>query len=225
MLWTTAAARKGDLVPRPSTPRLSREQIVATALDVIDAGGLHALSMRRLADELGVKAASLYNHVATKDELLDEVASALMEQVDVAGFAGADWPTAVIGWARSYRAAFAAHPNIVPFLAYGPARRAASLRRADTVHGGLVKAGWPPRDATLIGAAVKYLVIGAAMGSFSGGFIDDVQVYLDRYPNLEQAHLLREHAEEIDTDSFELALHALVDGLRRRYAALPKVGD
>lgn len=191
---------------------------MTTALAIIDDGGLHALSMRRLADELGVKAASLYNHVATKDDVLDEVASALTAQIDVSAFAGEDWQAAVIRWARSYRAAFAAHPNIVPFLAYGPARREASLRRADAVHGGLVRAGWPPRDATLIGAAVKYLVIGAAMGSFSGGFIDDVQVYLDRYPNLEQAHLIREHAEEIDTDSFELALHALVDGLAHRYA-------
>lgn len=207
-------------MPRPSTPRLSRDQIVARALNIIDDGGLHALSMRRLADELGVKAASLYNHVATKDELLDEVASELMEQVDVSGFDGTDWAAALIRWARSYRAAFAAHPNIVPFLAYGPARRPTSLRRADAVHGGLTRAGWPPRDATLIGAAVKYLVIGAAMGSFSGGFIDDVQVYLDHYPNLERAHLLREHAAEVDTDSFELALHALVDGLRHRHTAL-----
>ena len=105
----------------------------------------------------------------------------------------------------------------MPFLAYGPARREASLRAADAVHGGLVGAGWPPRYATMIGASTKYLVVGAAMGSFSRGFEDDVQVYLDRYPNLVDAPSLREHADEIDADRFELALDAFLDGLATLY--------
>lgn len=58
-------------------------------------------------------------------------------------------------------------------LAYGPARREGSLRRADAVHGGLVGAEWPPRYATMIGASTKYLVIGSAMASFARGFDDD----------------------------------------------------
>jgi AcrR family transcriptional regulator len=199
-------------VPRPTTPLLSGERIRAAALAIIDADGLAGLSMRRLATELGVRAASLYGHVATKDDLLHAVANGIMEEVDVSAFSQ-DWRTGLLTWARSYRAALAAHPNIVPFLAYGPARREASLRRADAVHGGLVGAGWPPRYATMIGASTKYLVVGAAMSSFSGGFSDDVQVYVDRYPNLHQAHRLRQHAEEIDRDSFELALSAFVVGL------------
>ncbi|HEY2043952.1 MAG TPA: hypothetical protein VGH11_14835, partial [Jatrophihabitans sp.] len=86
--------------------------------------------------------------------------------------------------------------------------------------GGLVAAGWPPRHATMIGAATKYIVVGAAMTSFSGGFVDDVQVYLDRYPNLAEAHRLRRHAAEIDVDSFELALGSFLDGLAARYTEL-----
>ncbi|HEY8374081.1 MAG TPA: TetR/AcrR family transcriptional regulator C-terminal domain-containing protein [Pseudonocardiaceae bacterium] len=207
-------------MPRPSTPLLSPERIRRTALAILDREGLAALSMRRLAQELGVRAASLYNHVATKDELLDQIASEIMEQVDTSAFAPdspADWRAALITWGRSYRAALAAHPNIVPYLAYGPAHREASLRRADEIHGGLTRAGWPPRYATMIGAAVKYLVIGAAMGSFARGFIDDATLYAGRFPHLTQAHLLRAHAERIDQDSFELALHALVDGLSAQY--------
>jgi AcrR family transcriptional regulator len=176
--------------------------------------------MRRLAGELGVRAASLYSHYATKDELLQDIADDIMSPVDTTAFA-VDWRDGLRVWARSYRAALAAHPNMVPVLATGPARRETSLARADAVHGGLVAAGWPPRHATMIGASTKYLVLGAALSSFSRGFDDDVAVYGDRYPHLAQAHLLREHAEAVDTDSFELALDAFVAGLEALRASLP----
>ncbi|HEX9336725.1 MAG TPA: TetR/AcrR family transcriptional regulator C-terminal domain-containing protein [Pseudonocardiaceae bacterium] len=202
---------------RPRTPVLSRARIHQTALRILDADGLAGLSMRKLAAELGVRAPSLYGHVASKDELLHAVANDLMEAVDISGFGTGDWRLGLRMWARSYRAALGTHPNMVPFLAEGPARREASLRVADAVHGGLVGAGWPARYATMIGASTKYLVVGAAMGSFSRGFEDDVQIYRDRYPNLIDAPSLREHADEIDADSFELALDAFLDGLGTLY--------
>ncbi|MBA0124987.1 TetR family transcriptional regulator [Haloechinothrix sp. YIM 98757] len=202
----------------PSPSRVTRDAIRETALDLIDRDGLAGLSMRKLATELGVQAPSLYGHVATKDDLLHEIAEGIMEKVDVSDFAGGDWSRGIRTWARSYRAALAEHPNMVPFLAAGPARRETALARADAVHGGLVGAGWPPRYATMIGASTKYLVLGAAMGSFSRGFEEDVRVYLDRYPNLSQAHRLASHAEEIDAGSFELALDAFVRGLDALYA-------
>ncbi|MGH3625157.1 MAG: TetR/AcrR family transcriptional regulator [Sciscionella sp.] len=204
-------------MPRPSAPILSRDGIRAAALAIVDEDGLAGLSMRRLAERLGVRAASLYRHVFTKDELLEDVANEIMSQVDTSAFAEGEWRHGLLVLARSYRAALAAHPNIVPFLAYGPARRQAALQRADAVHGGLTRAGWPPRYATMIGASTKYLVVGSAISSFSGGFSDDVQVYLERYPNLNQAHLLAAHAGEIDLDSFELALATFLDGLSLLY--------
>ncbi|WP_430786247.1 TetR/AcrR family transcriptional regulator [Actinoplanes sp. G11-F43] len=204
-------------MPRPTTPLLTRPGIRTSALSIIDRAGLDGLSMRKLAADLGVSAPALYNHYPTKEHLLDDVASEIMERVDVSAFAHG-WREGLLTWARSYRAALAEHPNIVPFLARGPSRRDASLRRADTVHGGLVAAGWPPRDATMIGASTKYLVLGAAMGSFSRGFVDDVQVYVDRYPALNDAHRLREHADAVDRDSFDFALTMFVDGLAARLA-------
>lgn len=206
-------------MPRPRTPLLSQDAIREAALRIIDAGGLPTLTMRKLAGELGVQAASLYGHFPTKESLLEDTADHLMRQVDVSGFAGGDWRAALAVWARSYRAALAEHPQFVPFLAYGPSLRATSLQRADAVHGGLIRAGWPPRHATMIGGAVKYLVLGAALASFANGFVDDVQVYADRYPNLVGAHRLREHAAAIDQDSFELALNSFLDGLDTRYRA------
>jgi AcrR family transcriptional regulator len=205
-------------VARPATPLLTRPGIRAAALAIVDRDGLAGLSMRKLAAGLRVSAPALYFHYPTKDQLLDDVAGEIMESVDVGDFGGG-WRAGLLTWARSYRAALAAHPNIVPFLAHGPNRREASLRRADAIHGGLVAAGWPPRDATMIGAATKYLVIGAALGSFSRGFVDDVQVYHDRYPALSDAHRLREHADEIDRDSFEFALTTFIGGLAARHPA------
>src|SRR5690606_31349546 len=128
--------RRGAAVPRPTTPLLSLEAIRQAGLEIIDNEGLERLSMRRLAERLGVRAASLYNHVPTKEHLLHEIADGVMAQVDVSGFE-VDWVTGLRSWARSSRAALAAHPNLVPFLASGPARRENALRRADAVHGGL----------------------------------------------------------------------------------------
>lgn len=211
-------------MPRPTSPLLSTERICRGALEIVDTAGLDALSMRRLAEQLGVRAASLYNHVATKEQLLHAVADSVMTSVDVSGFA-VDWPTGLRTWARSYRAALAAHPNMVPFMASGPERRETALHRADAVHGGLTEAGWPQRYATMIGASTKYLVLGAAMGSFSAGFVDDAEIYDDRFPHLHHAHLLREHAEEIDHESFELALAALIDGLEPLYRRVTAGGS
>src|SRR5690606_24754596 len=185
-------------------------------LEIIDNEGLERLSMRRLAERLGVRAASLYNHVPTKEHLLHEIADGVMAQVDVSGFE-VDWVTGLRSWARSYRAALAAHPNLVPFLASGPARRENALRRADAVHGGLPSAGWPERYATMIGASTKYLVVGSALSSFSRGFPDAAAVYTEQSPILRHAHLVHGRAGEIDSDSFELALSALIDGLQQLY--------
>lgn len=198
----------------PRSPVLTASGIRAAALGIIDRDGLDGLSMRKLAAELGVRAASLYGHVTTKDDLLHDLADQVLAEVDVSGFAGGDWRHGLATCARSYRAALAEHPNIVPFLAHGPAHREASLHRLDVVHGGLVAAGWERREATTIAAALLYLVLGAAISSFSGGFTEDRT--RDRYPHLDRAHLLPGAARQLDHDSFELALTAFLDGLALR---------
>ncbi|WP_344578301.1 TetR/AcrR family transcriptional regulator [Streptomyces lunalinharesii] len=207
---------------RPRKPLLSRERIVTTALALIDAEGLAALSTRRLAAELGVSGPSLYNHFTTKDEILDAVADTVVAQVDVSTLAtGVDWRAGLLDWARSYRAALAAHPHVVPFLAQGPGRRPAGLRMADAAFGGMVEAGWPPALATKVCAMVRYFVAGSALGSFARGFVDDPGAYDPAdYPHLGQAHLLAEHQRRVDEGAFEAGLAALVDGLTLHHPEL-----
>ncbi|MCZ7461250.1 TetR/AcrR family transcriptional regulator [Streptomyces sp. WMMC940] len=206
---------------RPRKPLLSRERIVGTASALVDAEGLDAVSTRRLAAELGVSGPSLYNHFSNKDEILDAVADAVSARVDLSMFDESDprdWRTALHDWAVSYRAALTEHPNVVPVLARGPGRRPAGLKVADAVFGAMVRAGWPPAQATHIGALMRYFITGSALGSFAGGFVDDATAYdPSDYPHLGQAHLLAERQERIDEGAFETGLRALLDGLTARY--------
>ncbi|AXK37383.1 TetR/AcrR family transcriptional regulator [Streptomyces armeniacus] len=202
---------------RPRKRLLSRERIVACALALVDAEGLQAVSTRRLAAELGVSGPSLYNHFRTKDEILDAVADTVCADVDLSMFEdGTGWREALTRWARSYRAALTAHPNIVPFLAQGPGRRPSQLRMADAVFGTLTGAGWSRVQATHIGAMMRYFVAGSALGSFARGFVDDAELYARDYPHLDEAHLLADYQQRVDDGAFETGLRALLDGLALR---------
>lgn len=209
---------------RPRKPLLSRDRIVEAAGALVDAEGLEAVSTRRLAAALGVSGPSLYNHFRTKDEILDAVADAVSARVDLSMFeagAGRTWREALHEWAHSYRDALADHPNIVPVLARGPGRRPAGLRLADAVFGAMTAAGWPPAQATRIGALMRYFILGSAVGSFARGFVDDEAAYdPSDYPHLGQAHLLAERQREVDEGAFETGLAALLDGLALQYEAL-----
>jgi AcrR family transcriptional regulator len=207
---------------RPRRGLLTRQRIVETAAALIDAEGLDALSARRLAAELGVQGPSLYNHFATMGEILDDVADAVIAQVDVSAFGRLDWREALRLWARSYHEVLTAHPNIVPVLAQGPGRRPAALAMADAVYGGLLDAGWPEARATHIGALLRYLVTGSALGSFALGFAEDPQLYA-QFPHLQRAHLLAEHQHSVDEGAFTLGLDMLIAGLDRLYASLKGV--
>ena len=197
---------------RPRQALLTRERIVDAASALVDKEGLDALSMRRLATELGVQGPSLYNHFGTKAEIVDAVADAVIERVDLTVFGAYEWPEALRRWARSYHGVLAAHPNIVPALAAGPGRRPAQLAMAEAVFGALVDAGWPPARATHIGALMRYLVTGSALGSFALGFDIDPELY-DQYPHLHRAPLLAARHEAVDEAAFELGLDLLINGL------------
>jgi AcrR family transcriptional regulator len=201
---------------RPRQALLTRERIVEAAATLIDSEGLDACSMRRLATELGVQGPSLYNHFATKAEIVDAVAEAVVAQVDISVFHGNDWREGLRLWAKSYHAVLAAHPNIVPVLATGPGRRPAGLAMAEAVYGTLIEAGWSRARATHIGALMRYLITGSALGSFALGFDADPELY-DRYPHLHRAHELAAHRAAVDEGAFELGLDLLINSLSDRY--------
>jgi len=92
----------------PRTP-LSRERVLRAAVDLADRGGVEALSMRKLGQELGVDAMALYRHVRGKDDLLDGVAEVIVGQIE-RPTAGEDWKATLRGLAMAARRVMLRHP-------------------------------------------------------------------------------------------------------------------
>jgi AcrR family transcriptional regulator len=106
LLWGEQAAPK-----RGPKPGLSAARIVRAAVELADADGLEALSMRRVAERLGVGTMSLYTYVPGKAELLDAmVDGVLAEVIEAEGDAGGDWRGRLERRAREYRALYQRHP-------------------------------------------------------------------------------------------------------------------
>lgn len=98
---------------RGPRPGLSLERIVSTATRVADADGLPAVSMSRVAAELGTGPMSLYRYVAAKDELVAHMVDAAYGPAPGGGAAGEDWRAGLSRWAWSMRAAMAQHPWVL----------------------------------------------------------------------------------------------------------------
>ena len=103
-----APMRTGSTVTERRTP-LSRERVLRAAIELADRGGLGSLTMRRLGQELGVEAMSLYNHVANKDDILDGIVDLVLGDIEVPP-SGTHWKTAVRQRSISAHEALLAHP-------------------------------------------------------------------------------------------------------------------
>jgi AcrR family transcriptional regulator len=225
--------------PRGRRPKLSREQLTATALRLADEEGIGALSMRRIAAELDVGTMSLYHYVRTKDELLTLVTDAVMGEVvlppgmDVPG----EWRAALTLIAQRSRAAFKRHPwtlDINDDPPIGPN----SVRHFDQSLEAVATLGLPLAERLDIVALVDEYVFGCALAernSHKGSAIDHeeemvayVGVLLETgaFPQLAA---LTEHSDlrtvwrEVhralrDEARFERNLERLLDGIE---ASLP----
>ena len=121
--------------------RLNRDRVLRAAIALADAGGIESLTMRRLGEELGVEAMSLYHHVANKDDLLDGMVDAVFSEIDLPSDA-ADWRTAMRDRGISARKALSRHPWATGLMESRTTPGPATLRHHDTVIGTLRKAGF-----------------------------------------------------------------------------------
>ncbi|MEZ0089426.1 TetR/AcrR family transcriptional regulator C-terminal domain-containing protein [Streptacidiphilus sp. EB129] len=205
---------------RPSRALLSRGAIARAALEVVDEAGPDGLTMRALAERLGVKAASLYNHVAGKDELLDVLAELVNQEIDLGPLEDADVPAGLAAYARGYRAVFLRHPNTIALLARRRVEAEGQLRGYDALLAALGRAGLAPADAVEAAAALDYLVLGSALETFTAGFTRPPDGYRPHYPaladSLEAAAARGGGPSGLDDRGFELALRLLLDGLQAR---------
>ena len=103
---------------------LSLERIIATAVELLDAGGVDGLKMRRLADRLGAGAMSLYWHVGNKDEVFDLALDSVLEYHGPPSAAELqDWRAEVVHMLDDWRASMLRHPwsaSLLPRRALGP---------------------------------------------------------------------------------------------------------
>ncbi|MER6914228.1 TetR/AcrR family transcriptional regulator C-terminal domain-containing protein [Streptomyces sp. NPDC000594] len=146
---------------RPRTPLIDRDRIATAALRLVDERG--EFSVPEIARELGVRAASLYHHVEGRDAIVELVRERVCEAIDASMFGTLPWDAAVAAWARSYRAAFAAHPRAIPLLMAAPVRAPRVLGQYEAAVGVLLDAGFALRDVMRVIIALENLILGSAL--------------------------------------------------------------
>jgi len=196
-------------VARPPKPLLSRRGIAQEALRLVEEEGVEALTTRRLAKRLGVEGPSLYNHIANRDDLLDEMTSLIDEYVEATGFDHPDWRVGLAEFVRSYRRAFAVQPQLVAIIASRPVRSPVALGAYDKAFAAFEGFGWDAEFSASVMAAIDYLVLGSAIETFKGGFDRPPAEYAEAFPHLAAA-LTATDGVNVDDLGFELGLAALI---------------
>ena len=120
---------------------LSRDRVLRAAVDLADREGIHALSMRKLGQEVGVEAMSLYNHVRNKEELLNGMIDIVFGEIDLPA-ADAEWSAAMRQRAISARHALKRHPWAIGLMESRAQPGPATLRHHDSVLRNLRTAGF-----------------------------------------------------------------------------------
>ena len=130
---------KGD-TQEPRTP-LSRERVLRAAINLADRDGIDSLSMRKLGQQVGVEAMSLYNHVRNKEDVLNGMVDFVFSEIDLPS-SGADWSTAMRQRAISARQALLRHPWAIGLMESRVQPGPATLRHHDSVLRNLREAGF-----------------------------------------------------------------------------------
>jgi AcrR family transcriptional regulator len=204
--------------------RLSRDRVLRAGLSHADAGGLAALSMRRLADELGVAPMALYRHVANKDDLIDGMVDIVFGEVGLPA-GGTDWRAAMRQRGISLLDALARHRWAIGLMESRRNPGPANLRHHDAVIGSLRAGGFDLVMAAHAYSLLDSYIYGFALTKVNLPFqstADIVEVAEDMlrpfpagaYPNL--AEFITDHAMKPGydyADEFEYGLDLILDGL------------
>lgn len=201
---------------RPRTPLLDRRRIGAAALRIADEQG--ALTIPALARELGVAPSALYHHVSGREEIISLMREELALETGPDWDASQPWEQALEAWARSYRAAFAAHPGAVPLLATAPLAEPFMHAMYEKVAEGLLTAGFTTRQVMPLINALESFILGSALDLVAPPVMVS-DVIRETAPHLSAV------LDDTPTDhrraelSFDTGLRALLTGFR---ALLPR---
>jgi len=205
----------------------SKGQVLRAATDLADRGGIEALSMRKLSQELGGAPMSLYNHVADKEDLLDGIIDALFTEIDLP-LGQLDWKATMRQRAISLRAVLNRHPWAIGQMGRrtpGPA----TLRHHDAVIGHFLDAGFSLQLVAHAISALDGYIYGFTLQerNLAFGTPDETaelaEAFLQQFPSQQYPRLATftvEHVLQPGYDygkEYEFGLDLILDGLERAH--------
>lgn len=216
--------------PGPGTQlQLSRELVVSAAVKLADTEGVAALSMRRLAADVGAATMSLYRHVPSKDDLLDLMLDAVAAEIQPPSGPSGDWRGDLRELAGQFRAAFQRHPWILTTPATLPSFGPSTLRLIDFGYSIFTRLGLDIDDAAELYGTVQSYIVGFTQASLaeesarrSSGLSNDawqaaVAPYVQKlirdgqYPTITRQ--ITEGGARNPDRSFEFGLERVLDGI------------
>ncbi|GAA4199043.1 TetR/AcrR family transcriptional regulator C-terminal domain-containing protein [Streptosporangium oxazolinicum] len=216
------------------SPTLSRAQIVRAALELLDAEGLDALSMRRLGAKLGSGTTSVYWHVANKNELLELVLDEVYGEFTIMDVRETTWRNAASSFAYGIREALFRHPWVMSFIGTTPAIGPNAMRMMSRLVATFDHAGFRGPDQDYAASTLMAYVMGVTAPELSWRTLRDeagldsnelnaaIQPALEKaaadYPEL-TARYREYRCMDVDTAralNFEFGLTCILDGLEAR---------
>jgi AcrR family transcriptional regulator len=212
--------------PKPEArPPLSKDRVLRAAIVLADRGGIDALSMRKLAQELGVEAMSLYHHVAGKDEILNGIVDIVESDFELPT-RDTDWKRALRRTAISAHDGFARHPWAASLTLSTTGRRPARWRYMNGILGCLREAGFSAELTDLAYHALESHIAGFTL------WAAQLQVDEEELPGLAATFLTEIPVDELpyvvehvdqhlkvrspeDEGAFAFGLDLILDGLER----------
>ena len=211
--------------PRPRDP-LSRERVLDAAIALADERGLEALTMRRLAQELGVEAMTLYYYVRNKDDILNGIVDQVVAEFELPR-PGEDWKAALRAAAISAYRVLLEHGWAPALVLSGSGVSQARLRHMDAILGTLRGAGFSAEmtdhayhalDSHIMGFTLW--VVGMDLGTdeelaaLAGTFLEQIR-QADLPHLIEHVEHHMKPREPDDKPEFEFGLDLILDGLER----------
>ena len=204
---------------------LTTERVIHGAVSLADEIGISALTIRKLADAIGVKPMTIYHHVANKEAIIDGMVNQVFSEIDLPP-TDVDWRSAMLVRSHSMRQVLAKHPWASPLMESRTTPGAAILRHHDAVLGCFRTAGFSLEatahayaiiDAFLYGFALQEATLPATGGPTMAEIATQIARQMsDGYPHL--AEFTTGHVLEPDYDfgnEFHFGLDLILDGIER----------
>jgi len=188
---------------------LDRQSVIDEALQILDAEGRPALTMRRLAEALGVEAASLYAHVGSKEDLVDAVLDQVLDAIPLPE-PGPDPRAQLIAGFMSYRAGLLAHPAVVPMINERARTSPSQVRLITRSIELLEESGLSTRAAVDAQVTIVAFVLGFILQEVGRSAAAPREV-LEASPVLRRA--LTTLAERSVDDRFAVGIELILDGV------------